>query len=230
MTVQFTDRSANDPTSWQWDFDNDSTIDSIAQNPSFEFAEPGEYTVTLTAANAHGEDSMTQTSYIEVREALRTLTVYSSCDGTGTVESDPVGIDCGADCSENFPAGIEVTLSAEASPGSEFCGWKGGWCSGTGDCVTTMDIDKTVGACFELLPTEILYVVDPDANCGDFDPCYHNIQDAIDNAIVGAHIRVAHGTYPENIAIDNRVKLDCGWNTDFTARNAGAIELTGPRD
>jgi len=59
-TVQFTDTSTGSPTSWSWDFGNGGgTIDSTEQNPSFTFAAPGTYTVTLTAANAQGPDSQT---------------------------------------------------------------------------------------------------------------------------------------------------------------------------
>ncbi len=50
LTVNFTDESANDPTSWSWDFGDSGT--STAQNPSHEYTSGGDYTVSLTATNS----------------------------------------------------------------------------------------------------------------------------------------------------------------------------------
>jgi|GEM_PF-1611529 len=56
--VQFSDQSANDPSSWLWDF-GDGT-GSEARNPRHAFAAPGSYQVTLTVANSAGSDSLTR--------------------------------------------------------------------------------------------------------------------------------------------------------------------------
>ncbi|MDH4169391.1 MAG: PKD domain-containing protein [Acidimicrobiia bacterium] len=52
--VQFSDTSANGPTSWNWDFGDGSS--SSAANPAHSFSVPGTYTVTLTATNSAGSD------------------------------------------------------------------------------------------------------------------------------------------------------------------------------
>ncbi|MEI6414388.1 MAG: DUF1566 domain-containing protein, partial [Pseudomonadota bacterium] len=67
--------------------------------------------------------------------------------GNGTVASNPSGIDCGGDCSENYTAGTTVTLVATPASGSSFGGWSGD-CSGTGNCTLTMNAGKTVVANF----------------------------------------------------------------------------------
>jgi hypothetical protein len=69
-------------------------------------------------------------------------------NGPGTVRSSPPGISCPADCDENFPSGISVTLTAEPSNGSTFSGWSGGGCTGTGPCAVAMLVDQTVTASF----------------------------------------------------------------------------------
>ncbi|MDD3652586.1 MAG: PKD domain-containing protein [Desulfotomaculaceae bacterium] len=66
LTVSLTDESTNSPTSWAWDFDNDGTVDSTDQNPSYEYSSAGTYTVKLTVTNAAGSDEEVKTDYITV--------------------------------------------------------------------------------------------------------------------------------------------------------------------
>ncbi len=62
--------------------------------------------------------------------------------------SSPSGINCGADCSEQYDQGTVVTLTALPEAGSIFTGWSGEGCSGTGTCVINMNSDKSVTATF----------------------------------------------------------------------------------
>jgi Divergent InlB B-repeat domain len=77
------------------------------------------------------------------------LTVVNAGSGTGTVVSDPPGIDCGSRCTSGFDLGATVTLRATAAAGSRFTGWTGGGCSGTDACTVLMDSSKAVTATFE---------------------------------------------------------------------------------
>jgi PKD repeat protein len=64
LTVFFSDTSTGDVTQWEWDFNNDGTIDDTKQNPSYTFAEAGTYIVTLNASKPNIND--TKTLSIEV--------------------------------------------------------------------------------------------------------------------------------------------------------------------
>jgi PKD repeat protein len=64
LGVQFTDTSTNAPTAWSWNFGDGGT--STLQSPSHTYAAPGTYTVTLTASNLAGSDSVTKTDHITV--------------------------------------------------------------------------------------------------------------------------------------------------------------------
>jgi hypothetical protein len=55
----------------------------------------------------------------------QTLTVSRSGSGSGTVTSSPPGITCGADCTEDYAYGTQVTLTATSGSGSVFIGWSG---------------------------------------------------------------------------------------------------------
>ena len=65
LTVQFTDLSTG-ATEWQWDFNNDTIIDSTEQNPTYTYTQPGTYTVTLTVKGPGGQDTLTKQDYITV--------------------------------------------------------------------------------------------------------------------------------------------------------------------
>ncbi|MCD4732345.1 MAG: choice-of-anchor D domain-containing protein, partial [Bacteroidales bacterium] len=62
--VQFTDLTTGNATFWEWDFNNDGTIDSYEQNPSFTYNDVGIYTVVLIAGNGIISDTAIKTDYI----------------------------------------------------------------------------------------------------------------------------------------------------------------------
>ncbi len=80
LMVNFIDLSANNPTSWLWDFGNGNT--SALQNPSVVYINPASYTVTLIVSNADGSDTETKFDYINVYEnptADFTTDITSGC-------------------------------------------------------------------------------------------------------------------------------------------------------
>lgn len=68
-------------------------------------------------------------------------------EGSGSVQSQPSGIDCGATCHVPFPYNSVVTLSASPSTGWVFDGWVG-CTSATATCQVTMDTIRIVTARF----------------------------------------------------------------------------------
>jgi hypothetical protein len=84
---------------------------------------------------------------------LPTLTVTKAGSGSGTVTSDGrrSGVNCGSDCSESYPSGSSVSLTATPASGSTFAGWSGGGCSGTGSCHLTINADTSVTAIFNAI-------------------------------------------------------------------------------
>ncbi len=91
------------------------------------------------------------TTAVATFELQKTLTVTKTGAGSGLVTSTPSGIDCGSTCQATYTPGANVTLTATASPGSQFAGWTGGGCSGTNRlCSLTINADTTVAADFEI--------------------------------------------------------------------------------
>jgi predicted outer membrane repeat protein len=85
------------------------------------------------------------------------LSVTKTGTGGGQVTSTPAGINCGNTCSEFFLEDSSITLIATPDGNSTFTDW-GGVCSGTGDCVVTMDGAKNVTANFETNPLLSVYL------------------------------------------------------------------------
>jgi len=76
--IQFTDLSTGNPTSWEWDFENDGTIDSYEQNPEWTYNEIGIYSVLLTISDGTNEDTELKEDYIMVIEAQAPVLIYIS--------------------------------------------------------------------------------------------------------------------------------------------------------
>lgn len=83
LSVTFTDLSTEQPTSWQWDFDNDGTVDSTSQSPTFVYTTPGTYTVRLVATNQAGPATVTKTAFVTV--VPPTVASFTRTPSTGTV-------------------------------------------------------------------------------------------------------------------------------------------------
>jgi len=67
LTINFTDATSGNPTSWTWDFGDTQT--STQQNPAHTYTTPGNYTVKLTASNAITNDTKTKESFIVVEKS-----------------------------------------------------------------------------------------------------------------------------------------------------------------
>jgi hypothetical protein len=98
-------------------------------------------------------------SYIASYEPGYILGVEKDGVGSGTVTSSPAGIDCGGDCYGIFDVDTIVTLTATPEVDSEFAGWSGAGCEGTGNCVITIDGMKSVTATFNLREKKHLSVL-----------------------------------------------------------------------
>ncbi|MBI5664759.1 MAG: S8 family serine peptidase [Nitrospirae bacterium] len=95
------------------------------------------------------------------------LSINKTGTGTGSVISSPLGIDCGTDCSQDYPYGTIVTLSAGPLGGSIFTGW-----GGDADCsdgIVTVDAVKTCTAVFDSVQYQLITSVFPSAG-GSVNP------------------------------------------------------------
>ncbi|MFA5416236.1 MAG: PKD domain-containing protein, partial [Methanoregula sp.] len=83
LAVTFTDTSSNFPTAWAWDFGDGAT--ATTQNATHTYTTSGTYTVNLTATNAAGSNTVTQTGYITVTGAAVPVASFTTSGTSGCV-------------------------------------------------------------------------------------------------------------------------------------------------
>ncbi|OQX70729.1 MAG: hypothetical protein B6D62_03700 [Candidatus Cloacimonas sp. 4484_275] len=64
--IQFIDTSSGEPTSWNWDFENDGIYDSFLQNPTHIYNSEGTYSVKLKVSNETTIDSLIKDEIVTI--------------------------------------------------------------------------------------------------------------------------------------------------------------------
>ncbi len=139
--------------------DNDADCTSGSPNC---YLPSGTYGVLSTSTSSYAPAYTTRTGW-DFATGIGTVNVYNlvtnwaaaggnsalliSVSGSGTVTSSPAGINCPSTCSATFSGGPQVTLTATPAAGWSFSGW-GGACNGTGSCMVTANVARSVSATF----------------------------------------------------------------------------------
>lgn len=90
QTVNYTDLSVNNPTSWSWEFEGGTPSTSNLQNPTnVTYSTAGVYQVKLVSTNTHGFDEEIKIGYITVNPPV-------SCEAGASGEWEYInGVSCG---------------------------------------------------------------------------------------------------------------------------------------
>ncbi|MBK9339060.1 MAG: PKD domain-containing protein [Lewinellaceae bacterium] len=91
MTVAFVDKSANNPTAWEWTFSGGTPATSTLQNPTVTFSGSGAYTVRLTASNDAGVDTAETADYIVIHGPSAPVVSGTERCGPGEVSFQATG-------------------------------------------------------------------------------------------------------------------------------------------
>jgi DNA-binding beta-propeller fold protein YncE len=131
----------------------ESSVVTLTANPSAntDFAGFSGGGCTTSPCTLTMDQATTVTATFTLKQRL--LTVSLAGDGQGVVQGSGIFCDAAAlsDCSESFPDGTMVVLTATAAAGSVFAGFSGAGCSSS-PCAVTMSGAQNVTATFSQPP------------------------------------------------------------------------------
>ncbi len=210
--------------------DSTQSVTLAAQSATFTINSSTQLTVTVPAGASTGVFAVTTSGGSATSAAFtvqQTLTVATAGAGTGTVTSSPVGISCqsgsSTGCSDDFDKSTSVTLVATPSSStSVFSGWSGACTASSGDCVMTMDADKSVTATFSA--ASYLKLIN-----GATETSYALLSDAYAAAATGNTIKAKamDFTGPFNLNRAISVILNGGYDSDFNLVSGYTSLLNG---
>ncbi|WP_282013830.1 C25 family cysteine peptidase [Marinifilum flexuosum] len=85
-SINFTDLSSNNPTSWNWSFTGGTPTVSTSQNPTVTYNTEGTYSVSLTAANSGSTNTKTITNMITVSAPVSQTYCEATTNGCSSYE------------------------------------------------------------------------------------------------------------------------------------------------
>ncbi len=184
---------------------------SFATAPS---AAPDTYPAIWFTESTAGGASSPCNAATAIAAALTQNALTVSVTGIGTVTSNPAGIICPSTCSANFVNGTSVTLTATPPSGWAFAGWSGA-CSGSGNCVVTMNSTQSVSAMFKQTTATLLSSSPNSSTVG---------QSVTLTATVTTSLGIPTGSvnfYGDGGALNVSEPLS-GWNATFSTSAFGA--------
>jgi PKD repeat protein len=203
LTVNFTDTTTGNATTWQWNFGDGSPANN-QQNPVHIYGSAGTYTVTLSVSNPLGSNSVTKANCITVQASSYTITTAAVTGGTVTPASAKVSP--GGSQTFTITPGIRYTIADVKVDGVS----KGAITSYTFANVTTghtLEASFALAACSNL-PVRIVG-----------GSTYSTLQAAYNVAVEGDVIQSQAQAIVDNYTADRpiSVTIDGGYACDYSA-------------
>jgi thermitase len=154
---------------------------------------------------------------INLAPPVRFLTVTKTGAGSGSVTSNPAGINCGTDCTEDYVLSTTVTLTATAAAGSTFAGWSGDATSSVTPATVMMTANKAVTATFNLIPITYYTLTITTTGTGS-------------GTVIKSPAQISYtaGTVVSLTATANTESTFAGWSGDLSGSvNPTSITMTG---
>src|SRR6478672_4851907 len=119
LNVQFTDTSTGAPTSWAWDFGDGAS--ATTASPAHTYTTAGSYTVSLTATNAAGSNTVIKTGLITVSAPVSGIvtgsstTAFSGVAVSAVTLAKPAGVAVGDVLVASITTDLNPTMSGVPS-------------------------------------------------------------------------------------------------------------------
>ena len=112
--VNFSDKSANNPASWKWDFEGGNPSTSTERNPRVSYSNANSYKVTLTVTNAGGNDIKVVENYIQVEKAQPEYCIPSPLASEEWIASVKIGNNVNPSGAEGYSDFTSTVFSLES--------------------------------------------------------------------------------------------------------------------
>ncbi|MCD4736901.1 MAG: PKD domain-containing protein, partial [Bacteroidales bacterium] len=138
LDVQFYNYSMGDIIQYEWDFDNDGTIDSFEESPVYTYQDTGYYSVRLIITDTVGSNSFFREDYIHVKHLVGMEeenkapiincypnpfkeTIQIAIEGAGNIAGKEIKIlDINGSCVKRLPiSGKKITWDGSISDGTK---------------------------------------------------------------------------------------------------------------
>ena len=242
LTVDFTDQSTGNPTSWSWTFTGGSPSSATGKGPhEVTYNSPGTYTVSLTVYNDCGSDPETKTNYITVEECVCQYDLTVTSDGCCYITVGALGtVDPGTTETFGVACGTDVTLNAQETECCNFVNWTGdvpGGSSSTNPITIHVDSDKNVtGHCTGVPAPTADFSGTPRSGCVSLTVAFTDLSTGnptswswtfgdggISNLQNPSHTYTSAGTYTVSLTVYN----DCGSDNETKPNYIEAIVCGG---
>ena len=157
LTVSFIDSSTSNPTSWDWDIDDNGSTDYTVQNPTHTYTTAGTYSVELTVTNSVSSSSTVMTNYITVFGLPTVIAGGTSNICTGATATLTASGAVNYSWDNGAGTGSSVSVSPTTSTTYTVTGTDGNGCQNTDQVSVTVNS----------LPTATVTTID--ASCGNAD-------------------------------------------------------------
>lgn len=187
----------------------------------------GPWTWSCEGKNGGSTASCSAATTHPIKYFLR-LSYPGTAAGTGkiTTTSNPIGVPCN---SGDLPIGFfylpntNVTLTASSSTGYVFMGWSGA-CSGSGNCILTMDEAKSVSATFAPLVLTVSKLGTGNGTITSITP-----PSPLMNCDSTCSISYIQGTWVTLKATPNPGNIFTGWSGACTGKGTCSVTMNTPQ-
>lgn len=244
LTVEFTDESTGDVTTWEWDFGDGGS--STEQNPTHVYNNSGTYTVALTVTGPAGNDTETKTDYITVNVAPPVadftgdptsgtvpLTVNFTDASTGEITSWAWDFGDGGSSTEQNPThqytvvGTYTVALTVTGPGGESTETKTDYITVNPEPVEPV-ADFTASPTSGTAPLDVNFT---DASTGDVESWSWDFGDGGSSTQQNpSHTYANAGTYTVALTVTGPVGSDTETKTDYITVEPGAENLMHVND
>ncbi|CAK0758371.1 putative High-affinity leucine-specific transport system, periplasmic binding protein LivK [Gammaproteobacteria bacterium] len=181
---------------------------------------------TVLVAGGYNGNAVSSAEVYTPADTTFPIAVTKSGTGNGAVTSNPTGINCGTDCTEDYTSGTSVTLTATPDSNATFTGWSGD-CTGTsGTCTLSMTAARNVTATFAPI-TYLLTVNRSGTGNGTVSSAPAGITQCASATCVANFSSGTSVTLTASPATDSTFT---GWSGDCTGSDTCVVSMTAAKN